>query len=289
MHNPKIITRTVTRTTKAEDKDQEDKVVHVMENIYETVRTRDTNVAIKEGLLLPIQNGQGENHFVITKITNKRSKEDKEKRMNLLIESLFRYCYVGDCPLRGHAAKEIFESHVVCMYLKEVEENEDEPFYTLFGNDPKRKLALNPMEEDGVYKFNCACHDCRGQEACDEYMFGSYCVAAVERYFVENKYHCKIKGAYQTFVAHYNRVLDYHSFDSNRESEGMRHTEITRPPHCMTVGSLRHALFWIKWQLENGPLKEYYDEERRKRKRNRVLLEAKAEATTKYRYIEQKK
>ena len=126
MHNPKIITRTVTRTTKAEDKDQEDKVVHVMENIYETVRTRDTNVAIKEGLLLPIQNGQGENHFVITKITNKRSKEDKEKRMNLLIESLFRYCYVGDCPLRGHAAKEIFESHVVCMYLKEVEENEDE-------------------------------------------------------------------------------------------------------------------------------------------------------------------
>ena len=75
MHNPKIITRNVTRTTKAEDGDQKDKVVHVMENIYETVHTRDTNVSIREGLLLPIQNGQGESHFVITKITNKKAHE----------------------------------------------------------------------------------------------------------------------------------------------------------------------------------------------------------------------
>ena len=199
MQNPKIITRNVTKTIKTED--EEDKVVHVMENIYETVRTRDTNIAIKEGLLLPIRNGQGESHFIITKITNKRSKEDKEKRMNLLIESFFRYYYVGNDPQYGHAAREIFESHVVCMYLKEVEEDEDEPFYTIFGNDKNLKLALNPMEEDGVYKFNCACYECRRQDACDDFLFGSYCVAAVRLYFAENKYHSKLKGAYQVFVA----------------------------------------------------------------------------------------
>ena len=285
----KHITRNVTKTVKTEDDDQEDKVIHVMENIYETVRTRDADIALKEGLLLPIASDQGEKHYVITKVVNKRSKEDKNKLMNLLIESFFRYCYVGDCPLRGHAAREIFESHVVCLYLKEVEEDQDEPFYTLFGNDPECKLALNPMEEDGVYKFNCACNDCKGQDACDEFMFGPYCVAAVQRYFAENKYHSKVKGAYQVFVAHYNRVLDYHSFDWQKESEGMRHTEITRPPHCMKEGSLKHALFWVKWQIENGPQKEYYDDERRKRKRNRMLREAMKEASKKYRYIEQKK
>ena len=267
-----------------DNKEQLEKVANVMENMYETVRNRDANIALKEGLLLPIAGDKGEKHYVITKIINKKSKEDKTSRMDLLIESLFRYCYVDDSVRHGYAAREIFESDVVMLYLKEVEDDEDEPFYICFGSDKDLKLAKNPEEEDGEEKFNCACTSCRSQEACDEFIFGSYCVAAVKRYFDENKYHSKVKCAYQVYVAHYNRVLDYHSFDENYENRGMRHTEITRPPLCMKNGSLKYALFWIKWQIENGPLKEHYTEERRKRKRQAMTKKAKLEANNKYRY-----
>ena len=64
----------------------------------------------------------------------------------------------------------------------------------------------------------------------------------------------------------------------------MRHAEITRPPLCMKNGSLKYALFWIKWQIENGPLKEHYTKERRKRKRQAMTKKAKLEANNKYRY-----
>ena len=98
---------------------------------------------------------------------------------------------------------------------------------------PLTKNIANHEEEDGEDKFNYAYNACIGQDACGEYLFGYYCIATVKRYFSENKYHSTIKGAYQVFVANYNRVLDYHSFDDNRESAGMRHTEVTRPPLCM--------------------------------------------------------
>ena len=207
--------------------------------------------------------------------------------MDLLIESFFCYCCVYDSPLYGFAAKQIFNSHVVCLYLKELEDDEEEPVYIPFGTDKDLKLAVNPEEEDGEEKFNCACNGCLGQDACDEFFFGAYCVATVKRYFAENKYHCTIKGAYKVFVANYNRVLDYHSFDDNKESAGMRRTEVTRPPLCMKVGSLKYALFWIKWQIENGPLKNYYTEERRKRKLMKMAKEAEKEGKSKYRYVEQ--
>ena len=281
----KPILREVTKAIQG-NTNQIKKISDVMENMYETVRAKDAKIALKEGLLLPIAHDTGEKHYVITKFTNKVTTIDKNSRMDLLIESLFRYCCVYDSPLYGFAAKEIFDSDVVMLYLKEVEDDEEEPYYTQFGTDKNLKLAKDPEEEDGEDKFNCACSACIGQDACDEYLFGSYCIATVKRYFSENKYHSTVKGAYKVFVANYNRVLDYHSFDDNRESAGMRHTEVTRPPLCMKNGSLKYALFWIKWQVENGPLKEYYTEARRKRKLVKMTKDAKIEAKSKYRYVE---
>ena len=48
-----------------------------MENMYEMVRAKDAQIALNEGLLLPIADGTGEKHYIITKVTNNVSKEDK--------------------------------------------------------------------------------------------------------------------------------------------------------------------------------------------------------------------
>ena len=101
-------------------------------------------------------------------------------------------------------------------------------------------------------------------------MYGPYCVAGVKRCFVENKFLLAERCAYQVFVAHYNRALDFHSFDPYHGSAGMRQTEITKPTYCMQEGSLKFTLFWIRWQIEKGPKKDYYDEQRAKKKRIRM-------------------
>ena len=90
-------------------------------------------------------------------------------------------------------------------------------------------------------------------------------MSAVKRYWDENSHSATVKDAYVTFVAHYNRVLDWHSYgegDTNR----LRPTKITKPPHCMRKGSLRFAIQWIKWQIENDSEKVHYDELRKRRK-----------------------
>ena len=115
-----------------------------------------------------------------------------------------------------------------------------------------------------VYNRTCLnknCKDC-DVEACNEFCFGHYCIAAVKRYFDENALIATVKDGYVTFMVHYNRALDYHSFDTNTHNK-LRETEISRAPKCMKDGSLTFACQWLKWKIEKGIHKEWYDQQRK--------------------------
>ena len=172
------------------------------------------------------------------------------------------------------------------LHLKELEDDEVEPTYTCFGNDATLDLAAAPDDTGGEYKFNCRCEQCEGQDQCDEYAYGPYCVAVAKQYYAENKNFATVKNAYKVFVAHYNRAVDFHSFEGLDHKGTIRTTEIIRPPYYMKEGSLKFALHWVKWQIENGPLKGHYIEQRRERRRKRRAVEAEREAKSVYRYIE---
>ena len=238
----------------------------------------------QEDTSLPVTNNNGEKSYIVTKIVHKKTDEAKELNMHLLMESFLRYCPCHDSPLSGFAAREIFKSDVMVLHLKEVETDEEEPKYVMFGNNKNLKLAPSIEDRDGDDKVNCACEDCNYQDECDEYIYGPYCVAAVKRYFSENKCHSSVRCAYQVYVAHYNRVLDFHSFNWHNDSAGMQQTEITKPSYCMKEGSLKYALFWIKWQIENGPEKAWYEQERERTKRLKMAKMAKKAGKFKYRY-----
>ena len=227
----------------------------------------------------------GENSYITTTNTNhETTKEAKKNRVDLLLDSFIRYKTCHDCPLSGFAAKKIFQSHVECIPIKEVETDEEEPIYMMFGNDKGLKTAPSSLDKDGDDKVNCKCNDCNFQDECEEYTYGPYCVTAVKRYFDENKYNTSLRCAYQVYVAHYNRVLDFHSYNPYSSSDTMRNTEVTKPTYCMREGSLKYVLFWMQWQIANGPEKEYYDEMRAKQKRIKMNKLAKQAATFRYRY-----
>ena len=155
----------------------------------------------------------------------------------------------------------------------------------LFGDNTNVKLATSTTDPDGDHKVNCDCnHDCNGQDECDEYIYGPYCVAAVKRYFEENKYHPSLRCAYQVYVAHNNRVLDFHLFNWHNKRAGMRQTEITKPPYCMQEGCLKYELFWVQWKIENGPEKDYCDAERERKERAKMNKLTRKEASYKYTY-----
>ena len=226
----------------------------------------------------------GENSNVLTDNNNKTTMEAKEERINLLVESFIRYKTRDDCPLSGFAAKEIFQSHVRCLEIKEVETGEEEPTYMIFGNGKDLKTSTSSLDKDGDDKVNCKCDDCNYQDECDEYTYGPYCVSAVKRYFNENKYNVSLRAAYQVYVAHYNRALDFHSYNPFSSSENIRDTQVTKPTYCMKEGSLKYSLFWIQWHIENGPEKEYYNQMRSKKKRIKMNKLAKKAATFRYKY-----
>ena len=107
---------------------------------------------------------------------------------------------------------------------------------------------------------------------CNEYCFRLYCVSAVKGYYKENRFFATLKDTYIVFVSHCNHTLYFHSFNRHLEREGLRSTEVTKPPHCMKKGSLKHSLCWIKGKVENSPEKPYYQEMRiRRRKRKKML------------------
>lgn len=246
--------------------------------------TPDKPSAYAKGIVVPIS-GEGEKSFIVTKVTKKKSKTAKQKKVNALLHSLITNCVVNDTPLCSVTARNLKTSDMLFMELKEVEDDEEEPLYNTFGYNPKLQLKKSCNDLEGPYKKNCACDDCEYIDICDEFRFGSYCVAAVERYYKENKYSATEKDAYIVYTSHYNRALDFHSFNPNCNRKGMRSTEVTRPPHCMQEGSLKHVLHWVKWNKECGPEKAFYQEIRIRKKRAKVMKKAKEMSKNSYRYV----
>ena len=249
-----------------------------------TTTVTNTFTTMKEGTLLFITNDKDEKPYVVSKVIDQANYKAKDIKLNSLIDDFIQNQQCFDSPLSGFAAREVLQSDVDMMHIKEVEDNDEEPLYELFGNSKDLELKVSITDPDGSHKVNCKCKDCEEQDECDEYLHGPYCVAAVKRYYEENKYNASQRCAYQVFVAHYNRVLDYQSHDWYHESKGMRQTEITKPTYCMKEGSLKYALFWVQWKIENGPEKDWYTYDRQRKKRAKMYRQARKASTYRYRY-----
>ena len=105
----------------------------------------------------------------------------------------------------------------------------------------------------------------------------------MKRYFDENELIATVKDGYVTFIVHYNRALDYHSFVTNTHNK-LRETEISRAPKYMKDGSLKFACQWLKWKIEKGTFKEWYDQQRKKKLQSKLETLAKKQASKRFRY-----
>ena len=205
---------------------------------------------------------EGKTSFVVSKIIRNKDKHSKKIDLTLKVNALIAYTKVSDDPRKQQIASELLGSDLLFLEIKEIEEDDVEPVYEIFGEgEPLCKDHADPFEG---WKINNNCETCYA-DCCDEWRFGQYCVSAVKRYWNENSHCATIKDAYIIFVAHYNRVLDWHSYGEGYNHK-LRPTRLTKPPYCMRKGSLLFSIQWIKWQIENGSEKELYDEIRKRRK-----------------------
>ena len=85
-------------------------------------------------------------------------------------------------------------------------------------------------------------------------------MAAVKRHFIKSKYTANVKDNYIVFVEHYTRGLDWYYLKTDDPEVNFRPSTSKIPPYCMRHGSLVFACQWIKWQVENIPMKEFYGE-----------------------------
>ena len=249
--------------------------------------TPDNQSKSTKGILVPVS-GAGEKTYIVTKVHKRKTKLEVQQKVNSKLDSLVSECVVNDTPLFSVTARNIRVSDLLFLELKEIEDEEEEPLYQCFGYNPKLCVMKSCFDLEGDYKKNCACQGCEFTDVCDEYRFGSYCVTAVKRYYEENKFFATLKDAYIVYVSHYNRALDLHSFNKDNESAGMRDTQVTKPPHCMQEGSLKHSLHWVKWSVENGSEKAYYRELRIRKKRAKVMKMAKESTYNSYRFVRNK-
>ena len=202
------------------------------------------------------------------KVVKKKDQEAKQRELATTIKDL-DYITVQDDPLSQEVSKLVRESNVLFLNIKEMEGQESEPRYFMFETvEPIRGMG----REDETIHPNCADCFC---DACYKYLWGPYCIAAVERYFEENKYIANKRDAYVVYVAHLNRRLNAHSYDDSGNAEALRPTQISRPPICMREGSLSYCISWIKWQRTCGPHAEWYASQQRRRQRTRITSEAK--------------
>ena len=63
-------------------------------------------------------------YLFISKIITKKDPKRKEKVLTLKIHSMIAYCSLKDDPLTQQVACELFDSDVMFLNLKEIEENE---------------------------------------------------------------------------------------------------------------------------------------------------------------------
>ena len=210
----------------------------------------------------------------------KPTKATKETNLLRLMNALqYTASNIQDNPMDNiDIARQIYDSDVQFLNLHEVEEDDLEPVYEMWGENAT--ISKSIVDICGDHRLNDDCDDC-DLSACHEFLFGDYCVAAVRRYFNENSYIATIKDAYVTFVVHYNRAIDYTGF-VEADHHKIRPTTVSKVPSCMRMGSLRFACQWVKWQIENGPYKDWYAQQRKNRKFSKKRKVAKEQMAKQY-------
>ena len=174
-----------------------------METIQPNVQTTLTQYAF----VAPSSNAKEQGEENISNCFPKR--DSKHKELLKRIEGFERNVVVTNDALNSKAASSIFESDVRFLNMKEiVEEDHPCPVYELFG--PNAETTINPSNtEDTDHKINTKCDDCF-IDCCHEFLFGPYCVSAVERYYEEDPFNTTVKDAYVVFIEHYNHILEIH-------------------------------------------------------------------------------
>ena len=223
-------------------------------------------------------------HLLLFPSILKKTAECKKIRdMKRLIHSLEAYVPATNNPLATKVAKQILDSDILFLHLKEIDDDDIEAIYEMIGSNAE--LCRSAAQYDSQdYKIHQNCTECY-HNCWEEYLFGQYCVAAVKRYFDENKYTASVKDAYVVFVEHYNRGLDWRSFESDDHEERFRPSTTKKPPYCMKHGSLMFAMQWTTWQIENGPMTEFYDEKRKKKRKAKMAKEAQRITKGRMRYL----
>ena len=202
------------------------------------------------------------------KVVNQKDQEAKDKELKTTLAGL-DYVTVNNNLLTQEVNKLVRESDVIFLNIKEVEEDNSEPrYFVLDGVEAKPGIG---QEEDTIDLHCTDCYD----DACCEYLWGAYCVLAVERYFCENNYIANERDAYVVFISHLNCRMDAHSYSESGAFESLRPTQITKPPACMKKCGLKHSTKWIKWQRANSPYSDWCRTQCCRRQRTRQHAEAK--------------
>ena len=292
-HNPQALTRLISKTVHLQNKDgTTSKITKSVSKVTETT----VNLPIAQSSLT--QHGfectnkrKTECEISPTfvgRIARKQNTSSKSMKVHKLVDTLDTNCdHITNDPLQTYISDRTLQSDVVFLELKDIEEEDPEPVYHHFGEDQEKNLVVSPTGVDHFGEpvmLNGKCDDCY-VDYCDEFTYGPYCCAAVKRYWNENQTTATERNAYAVWLCHYNRALDWKSYTDSGFSERIRDTEISKAPFCMKKGSLFHSMQWIKWQIENGPMKDLYDEKRRRKKLAKRIKAANKVAGLKYRYM----
>ena len=86
-----------------------------------------------------------------------------------------------------------------------------------------------------------------GWNKCQDEVFGDYCMATVERYFVDDKMSANSEHAERVFVKAFNSALDFYTFQHTCTLSDTD-SKFLYPPICVQNGSMLHALGWFERQ-----------------------------------------
>ena len=86
------------------------------------------------------------------------------------------------------------------------------------------------------------CKHC-GNVQCHDTLFGDYCFASVQRYYLDDKLMAFNKQAERVFVKAYNAIFDVYKFQTQQELLSFQMD--LYPPSCVEVSSMTRALQWF--------------------------------------------
>ena len=212
----------------------------------------------------------------IIRSKKQKTKEEIDEEMNRVLRVCdYTHDIITDNPLHQAVNYEVRESDIRFMHLAEVVQDSEEPRYWVWKDIDSYKPKAASDEEAGDTCMR-GCEDCF-LDACCEYLYGPYLVAAVKRYYEENPHIATLRDAYVYYIGHFNRRLDIHSYHESGNAERLRASEITKPTKCMKAGSLKYCMEWVNWQLHHGPHAAFYAAERSKRMLIKAQKKAKEE------------